>query len=221
VNLAQLTQAIQDYVENTESLFVSNIPVFISQSEMRIAQAVKNPILRRNVTGTLTTGNKYLSCPFDFLASYSLAVVDPITGSYSYLLTKDVSFMREAYPNPAVLGVPKFYSLFGPTLAALTELSFILVPTPDLDYTVELHYFYYPESITTTLDGTSWLGDNFSPVLLYGALREAAIFMKAEQDMVTYYEAKYLEALDQYKTLCEGFEESDSYRAGTLRTPLK
>jgi len=218
MNLAQLTQAIQDYVENTEALFVSNIPVFIQQAELRIANSVKNPILRRNVTGTLTLGNKYLSCPTDFLAPYSLAVIQA-DGTYTYLLTKDVSFMREAYPNPLVLGTPKFYSLFGPTLAALTELSFILAPTPDLNYAVELHYFYYPVSIT--IAGTSFIGDNFDPVLFYGALREAAIFMKAEQDMVTYYEAKYQEALTQYRTLCEGFEMSDSYRAGTPRIPIK
>jgi len=142
-------------------------------------------------------------------------------GTYNYLLTKDVSFLREAYPNPALLGTPKFYSIFGPTLALPTELSLILAPTPDANYGVELHYFYYPESITTAVSGTSWLGDNFSPVLFYGALREAAIFMKAEQDMVTYYEAKYMEALDQYKVLCEGFEESDSYRIGTPRVPVK
>ena len=194
--------------------------MFIQQAELRIANTVKNPILRRNVTGTLTASNKYLSCPTDFLAPYSLAVILS-DGTYNYLLTKDVSFLREAYPNPALLGTPKFYSIFGPTLALPTELSLILAPTPDANYGVELHYFYYPESITTAVSGTSWLGDNFSPVLFYGALREAAIFMKAEQDMVTYYEAKYMEALDQYKVLCEGFEESDSYRIGTPRVPVK
>ena len=201
-------------------MFVSNIPLFIKEAELRIANSVKNPILRRNVTGTLTASNKYLSCPTDFLAPYSLAVIQS-DGTYSYLLTKDVSFLREAYPNPTVLGTPKFYALFGPTLALLTELSFILAPTPDANYAVELHYFYYPESITTAVSGTSWLGDNFDPVLFYGALKEAAIFMKAEADMVTYYEAKYQEALSQYQTLCEGFETSDSYRSGTPRVPAK
>ena len=199
-------------------MFVSNIPLFIQEAELRIANSVKNPILRRNVIGTLTANNKYLSCPTDFLAPYSLAVIQT-DGTYAYLLTKDVSFLREAYPNPTVLGTPKFYSLFGPTLALPTELSFILAPTPELNYAVELHYFYYPISIT--IAGTSWLGDNFDPVLFYGALREAAIFMKAEADMVTYYEAKYQEALEQYRTLCQGFEESDSYRAGTPRVPIK
>jgi hypothetical protein len=217
MNYAQLTQEISDTMENTETMFLANIPLFVQEAELRIMQSVQNPILRRNVTGTTTLGNKYLSAPDDFLAPYSLAVISA-DGSYNYLLTKDVSFMREAYPNPASLGLPKFYSIFGPTLAQLTELSFILAPTPDLNYAVELHYFYYPVSITVA--GTSWLGDNYFPVLLYGALRLASIFMKGEQDMVSYYEAKYQEALGQYKKLCEGFEESDSYRAGTPRVPV-
>jgi hypothetical protein len=220
MNYVELTQAIQDYVESTESLFVTNIPVFITQAELRIVQSVQNPILRKNVTGILTANNKYLSSPSDFLAPYSLAVIS-VDGTYNYLMTKDVSFMREAYPNPTTVGLPKFYSIFGPTLSAMQELSFILAPTPDLNYNVELHYFYYPESITTSATGTTWLGDNYSPVLLYGALREAVLFQKGEQDMVTYYEAKYQEALQQYRVLCEGFEESDSYRIGTRRAPIK
>jgi len=220
MNYAQLTQAIQDYVESDEALFVTNIPVFVTQAELRIVQSVQNPILRKNVTGTLTANNKYLSSPSDFLAPYSLAVIS-VDGTYNYLMTKDVSFMREAYPNPTTVGLPKFYSIFGPTLSALQELSFILAPTPDLNYNVELHYFYYPESITVAASGTTWLGDNYSPVLLYGALREAVLFQKGEQDMVTYYEAKYQEALQQYRVLCEGFEESDSYRIGTRRAAIK
>ena len=220
MNYAQLTQAIQDYVESDEALFVTNIPVFVTQAELRIVQSVQNPILRKNVTGTLTANNKYLSSPSDFLAPYSLAVIS-VDGTYNYLMTKDVSFMREAYPNPTTVGLPKFYSIFGPTLSALQELSFILAPTPDLDYNIELHYFYYPESITVAASGTTWLGDNYSPVLLYGALREAVLFQKGEQDMVTYYEAKYQEALQQYRVLCEGFEESDSYRIGTRRAAIK
>lgn len=220
MNYTSLYQAIIDYAESQEPLFLTNIPVFVTQAEARIAQSVQNPILRKNVTGTLTANNKYLSSPSDFLASYSLAIIG-IDGSYNYVLTKDVSFMREAYPNSTTLGMPKFYSIFGPILATPQELSFILAPTPDLNYNVELHYFYYPESITTAASGTTWLSDNFSPVLLYGALREASIFQKGEPDMVGYYETKYQEALAQYRVLCEGFEESDSYRSGTRRAPFK
>jgi hypothetical protein len=219
MNYAALVQMIEDYAENTESLFVANIPNFVKQAESRIYQTVHIPVLRKNVTGAITSGNKYLSTPDDFLATYSIAVIDPVTGAYSYLLDKDVSFIREAYPIPTSTGTPKYYAIFGPQSAALTELTFILGPTPDANYTTELHYFYYPVSIVT--NGTSWLGDNFDPVLFYGAMREAMIFMKGEQDMVAYYEQKYAEAIAQLTRLVNGLERGDAYRDGQTKIPAK
>ena len=218
MNLSQLTQAIQAYAENTEQLFVSNIPLFLSQAELRIYNSVQIPVLRKNVTGTVTTSNPYLSCPNDFMAVYSLAAVDTL-GSYNYLIDKDVSFIREAYPNPTVTGLPKYYAIFGPQLVDPKELSLILTPTPDANYSVELHYYYMPESITTTASGTTWLSDNYDPVLFYGAMREAMIFMKGEADMVGYYENKYQEALLQLKRLGDGLERGDSYRNNQTKLP--
>ena len=218
MNLTQLTQAIQAYAENTESLFVSNIPLFLSQAELRIYNSVQIPVLRKNVTGNVTTSNPYLSCPNDFMAVYSLAAVDTL-GSYNYLIDKDVSFIREAYPNPTVTGLPKYYAIFGPQLVDPKELSLILTPTPDANYSVELHYYYMPESITTTASGTTWLSDNYDPVLFYGAMREAMIFMKGEADMVGYYENKYQEALLQLKRLGDGLERGDSYRNNQTKLP--
>jgi hypothetical protein len=218
VNYAQLTQAIQAYAENTESLFVSNIPLFISEAELRIYNSVQIPVLRKNVTGTLTTSNPYLSCPNDFMAVYSLAAIGT-SGSYNYLIDKDVSFIREAYPNPTDTGLPKYYAIFGTQLTFPTELSLILTPTPDANYTVELHYYYMPESITTAASGTSWLSDNYDPVLFYGAMREAMIFMKGEADMVGYYEQKYQEALAQLKRLGDGLERGDAYRNNQTKLP--
>jgi hypothetical protein len=305
MNYVQLQQAIQDYSENTESLFVANIPTFVQQAEERIFNTVQFPSLRRNVTGTLTSGNKYLSLPNDFLSTYSIAVVDS-AGNYVYLLNKDVNFIREAYPNPgsANNALPKYYALFGPQFVLQNELSCILGPTPDASYSVELHYFFYPASIvqgiitgvssasftagsgytngtyeniavtggsgqnaTATITiagsvvtaftlnnggqfyvtgdtlsfsptsigigtgsgfsiavtavnnstGTSWLGDNFDPVLLYGSMREAMLFMKGEQDLVTYYEQKYQEALGLAKRLGDGLERGDAYRDGQTK----
>jgi len=221
MNLAELTQAIEDYSENTESLFVQNIPVFLKQAEDRIYNSVHIPVLRKNVTGNLTATNPYLSCPNDFLSVYSLAVIDG-TGTYSYMIDKDVSFMREAYPSATVTGIPKYYALFGPQYSNLLEISLLTAPTPDADYSVELHYFYYPISITDTVNnpsGTTWLGDNFDPVLFYGAMREAMIFMKQEQDMVSYYEQKYQEAILQLTRLVNGLERGDSYRNNQIRVP--
>jgi len=218
VNYAQLTQAIQAYAENTEQLFVSNIPLFISEAELRIYNSVQIPVLRKNVTGTLTTSNPYLSCPNDFMAVYSLAAIST-AGSYSYLIDKDVSFIREAYPSPTATGLPKYYTIFGTQLTFPTELSLILTPTPDANYSVELHYYYMPESITTAASGTSWLSDNYDPVLFYGAMREAMIFMKGEADMVGYYEQKYQEALAQLKRLGDGLERGDSYRNNQTKLP--
>lgn len=210
---------VQDYAENTESLFIANIPNFVKQAETRIYQTVHIPVLRKNVTGTLTSTNKYLSTPDDFLAVYSIAVIDPGTGAYTYLLDKDVSFIREAYPIPTSSGMPKYYAIFGSQSANLTEISLILGPTPDANYATELHYFYYPVSIVT--NGTSWLGDNFDPILFYGAMREAMIFMKGEADMVSYYEQKYAEAIIQLTRLVSGLERGDAYRDGQTKIPAK
>ena len=212
----ELVAAIEAYTQNYEQDFVANIPVFIRQAEERIYNTVQFPALRRNVTGFTSTNNKYLSCPNDFLAVYSIAVVDN-AGAYEYLLNKDVNFIRQAYPTPTAVGFPKYYALFGPSFSNSDELSFILGPTPDNRYTVELHYFFYPESITTTDDGRTWLGDNFDPVLLYGSLVEAVTFMKGEADMVALYETKYKEALAMAKRLGDGMERQDAYRSGQYR----
>jgi hypothetical protein len=218
MNLSQLTQAIQDYSENTEQLFVANINTFLSQAELRIYNSVQIPVLRKNVTGNVTTSNPYLSCPDDFMAVYSVATISP-SGAYNFLIDKDVSFIREAYPNPTDTGLPKYYAIFGTQLTYPTELSLILTPTPDANYSVELHYYYMPESITTTASGTTWLSDNYDPVLFYGAMREAMIFMKGEADMVGYYENKYQEALLQLKRLGDGLERGDSYRNNQTKIP--
>lgn len=302
MNYAALVQAIQDYSENTEQLFVSNIPLFVKEAELRIYNSVQIPVLRKNVTGAVTTSNPYLSCPDDFMAVYSLAAISA-AGSYNYLIDKDVSFVREAYPNPTVTGLPKYYAIFGSQLTYPTELSLILTPTPDANYSVELHYYYMPESIvqgaisalgtvvggtgyttgvysnipltggsgagaTATIvvtggavtqvtvgtsgslyvvgnvlttssayiggsgtgfsitvsainnaSGTTWLSDNYDPVLFYGAMREAMIFMKGEADMVGYYEQKYQEALGQLKRLGDGLERGDSYRNNQTKLP--
>jgi hypothetical protein len=214
MNYAELRQAIIDYTETDESIFVQNIPTFVEQAEERIYNTVQIPALRRNVTGNVTTANKYLACPDDFLSVFSLAAIDA-TGNYEYLLNKDVNFIRQSYPNPNETGIPKYYALFGPRSSNNTELSFILGPTPDAAYSMELHYFYYPESIVTA--GTSWLGDNYSPVLLYGALREAYLFQKGEQDLIANVEAKYNEALQQLNRLGTGLERGDAYRDGQAK----
>jgi hypothetical protein len=218
MNYAQLVTAIEDYTETTESVFVSQIPNFVQLAEERIYNAVDLPSLRKNVMGVLTANNKYLSTPNDFLSVYSLAVVNA-AGEYEYLLNKDVNFIRQAYPKPTDTGIPKYYAIFGPTSSAVTELSVILGPTPDANYDVEFHYFYYPESIVTA--GTSWIGDNFESALLYGALREAVIFQKGEQDMVTYYEKMYMESLALLKNLGDGKLRRDAYRSGQIRLPVK
>jgi hypothetical protein len=303
MNYVQLYQAIQDYSENTEALFVANIPVFVQQAEERVYNSVMFPSLRKNVTGTLTSGNKYLSLPNDWLSTYSIAVVDN-DGNYNYLLNKDVNFIRQAYPNAgsAYYDLPKYYAVFGPQYTSTNELSCILGPTPNNNYAVELHYFFYPPSIvqgliinlgaisggslytngtyenvpltggsgsnaTATItvssgavtnvvlnnggqfyvvgdslsisassigsgtgsgftipvttvsnsNGQSWLGDNFDAVLLYGAMREAMLFMKGEQDLVKYYEDRYQEALAMAKRLGDGLDRGDAYRDGQLK----
>ena len=300
MNYVQLYQAIQDYSENTESLFVSNISTFVQEAEERIYNSVQLAPLRKNVTGALTSGNKYLSAPTDYLSTFSMAIIKA-DGSYEYLLNKDVNFIREAYPQPTDTGLPKYYALFGAQFNNANELSFILGPTPDSGYATELHYFYYPVSIvqgaisgvgaitggslytngnysnvpltggsgsgatanitvsgqvvtSVTIKnngnfyavgdilscsntyiggsgsgfsipvsvinndtGTSWLGDNYDPVLLYGAMREAMLFMKGEQDLVKYYEDKYTEALMQLNRLGTGLERGDAYRDGQAK----
>jgi hypothetical protein len=302
VNYAELWQIIQDYTQNYEQTFVANIPVFVTQAEERIYNTVQILPLRRNVTGITQQNSPYLTCPTDFLSAFSMAVIDA-DGNYEYLLNKDVNFLRSAYPNPDDTGIPKYYALFGPEVlnrAATNELSFMLAPTPDDRYDVELHYYYYPVSIVqgiirllgtitggsgytngsyyrvpltggtgsgatadiivsggavtavtlrsggsfytagdvlsastaylgagtgfsvpvSTLinpDGSSWLGDNYSPVLLYGSLVEAYIFMKGEEDMMKYYEAKFKEALGQLNRLGTGLDRGDAYRDGQAR----
>jgi hypothetical protein len=302
MNYVQLYQAIQDYSENTESLFVDNIPTFVKQAEERIYNSVQLPSLRKNVTGRLTVNNKYLATPNDYLATYSLAVINT-DGRYEYLLNKDVNFIRQAYPQPTDTGLPRYYALFGSRVSDPNELSFIIGPTPDNSYAVEMHYFYYPVSIvqsavalgditstsgyanglysdvpmvggsgsgasanvlvsgglisSVTINnggsfyavgdvlaipvqliggngtdigytvtqvnnptGTSWLGDNYDPVLLYGSMREAMLFMKGEADLVKYYEDKYTEALMQLNRLGTGLERGDAYRDGQARIPV-
>jgi len=304
-----LFKVVQDYAESKEQLFVDNITTFVRQAEEKIYNTVKIPPLRKNVTGVLSANNKYLSCPSDYLSSFSMAVVEgygTANENYTYLLNKDVNFIREAYPNSTDTGLPKYYALFGPATTntspptVTNELSFILGPTPNNSYTVELHYYYYPMSIvqgaiysgsiagginyingvysnvplsggqgsgaianitvsgnavtsvtiknqgnfyavgdilTTTASyiggsgtgfsytitsvdndaGTSWLGDNYDPCLLYGTLREAVIFQKGEQDMVAYYEKQFQEAMSQLNRLGTGLERGDAYRDGQAK----
>lgn len=221
---AELVAAIQSYTENqfpdtyladgSAESSTTQLNTFIKQAEQRIYNSVQFPSLRRNVTGFTTPSNKYLACPNDFLSVYSMAVIDA-TGNYEYLLNKDVNFIRQAYPNPSDTGTPKYYGLFGPSYYLSNELTFILGPTPDILYNIELHYFYYPESIVTA--NTTWLGDNFDTVLLYGSLVEAYTFMKGEQDMLQLYNQKYMEALALAKRLGDGLERSDAYRSGQYR----
>jgi hypothetical protein len=234
MNYSTLFETIKGYLENdfpattfTDSAgtgtatltSTEQINTFITQAEQRIYNTVQFPSLRKNVTGTVTVNNKYLSSPVDFLATYSLAVVNT-DGSYAYLLNKDVNFIRESFPTPTDTGVPAYYALFGPTVTNSTisnELSFLLGPTPDGTYTVELHYYYYPESITTASSGQTWLGDNFDSVLLYGSLVEGYTFMKGEADIITAYNTKYTEALAMAKRLGDGMERQDAYRSGQYR----
>ncbi len=228
----ELVAAIQSYTENqfpdtyladgSAVSYTTQINTFIKQAEQRIYNSVQFPSIRKNVTGVTSAGNKYLSAPGDFLSVYSLAVIDAF-GGYTYLLNKDVNFIRQAYPSPSDQAIPKYYSLFGPTTSndpsptITDELTFILGPTPDAVYSVELHYYYYPESITVAADGRTWLGDNFDSVLLYGSLVEAYTFMKGEADMIQLYNSKYMEALALAKRLGDGLERSDAYRSGQAR----
>jgi len=307
MNYETLYNNIQAYSENFEALFVASIPVFVQQAEERIYNSVQIPALRKNVTGNVSSGNQYLSLPNDYLSSFSVAVIDA-SNNYNYLLNKDVNYLREAYPSVTFSGstyqgtpggLPKYYALFGSQYSNANELSYILAPTPDASYVIELHYFYYPPTIVqgqiatvntlvagslytngiyqnvsltggsgsgATADivivgqvvvsctlqfggnfyvvgdtlscsslgstgsgfsitvatvsnstGTSWLGDNYDPVLFYGAMREAMLFMKGESDLVKYYEDKYQEALMQLNRLGTGLERGDAYRDGQAK----
>ena len=214
MNYTALVDAITSYTENQFATVDMN--TFITQAEQRIYNNVQFPSLRKNVTGSITANNKYLACPLDFLATYSIAVINA-AGVYEYLLNKDVNFIRQAYPQPTDTAQPKYYALFGPQSTDLKELTFILGPTPNLTYGVELHYYYYPESITTVVGGQTWLGDNFDSVLLYGSLVEAYTFMKGETDMMALYDTKYKEALNLAKRLGDGLERGDAYRDGQTK----
>jgi len=216
---AQLVTAVTDYTQNTFD--TTTINTMIKQAEQRIYNTVQIANLRKNVTGVLATGNKYLACPEDFLSTYSLAIYPASgTGDYLYLLNKDVNFMRDAYPNPATTGKPKHYAIFGPQSANVNELSFILGPTPDANYNAELHYYYYPESIVTAL--TTWLGDNFDSALLYGTLSEAGAYMKSgpEDGMYAMYQERYVQAIALLKNLGDGKQRMDAYRDGQVRVPV-
>jgi len=215
MNYAELVVAISDYTENTFQTV--DMDLFIKQAEQRIYNSVQFPSIRKNVTGSTSANNKYLACPSDFLAPYSIAVIDA-TGSYEFLLNKDVNFIRQAYPKPTSTGIPKHYALFGTQSNDENELSFILGPTPDTTYSVELHYYYYPQSIVTA--GTTWLGDNFDSVLLYGSIIEAYTFLKGEADMMVAYNKKYVEALALAKRLGDGMERQDAYRSGQVRVEV-
>jgi hypothetical protein len=227
VNYSELITAIQTYTENTfpsttlaDGTVVSSttqLNRFIEQAEQRIYNTVQFPSLRKNVLGVVSTTTPYLAAPTDYLATYSIAVIDS-DSNYVFLLNKDVNFIRQAYPKASDTGVPAYYALFGPTVTGstiTTELSFMLGPKPDANYQTELHYYYYPESITTAT--TTWLGDNFDTVLLYGCLVEAYTYMKGEQDIIGLYDTKYKEALALAKRLGDGMERQDAYRSGQFR----
>ena len=217
MNYAELKTQIQSITENTFDDV--SLAMFTKQAEQKIYNAVQVANLSKAVNGVLTAANSYLSCPSDFLSPYSLAVYPASgTGDYVYLLNKDVNFMREAYPNQATTGQPKYYAIFGPQSANVDELSFILGPTPDANYNAELHYYYYPESIVTA--GTSWLGDNFDSALLNGTLIEALRYMKGEQAEFVVHEKMYMQAIELLKNLGDGKQRQDAYRNGQYRMPV-
>lgn len=230
MNYTELSAAVQSYTENqfpttyladgSTLTSAQQIARFVRQAEQRIYNSVQFPSLRKNMTNLTNVNNQYLACPDDFLAAYSMAVVNS-NGEYEYLLNKDVNYIRQAYPVPTDTGIPKYYALFGPKVSGgsvTNELSFILGPTPNAAYSVELHYYYYPESIVTS--NSTWLGDNFDSVLLYGSLVEAYTFMKGEADLISFYDGKYKEALALAKRLGDGLERQDAYRSGQYRQPV-
>ena len=201
-----LKSAIQDYTQNTESTFVADLGTMIQQAEDRIVKSVELPNFRKNVTGSLTSGNQYLTAPDDYLYPFSLAVLDS-ESDYSYLLNTDVSFIREAYPSASTTGVPKHYAQFD-------DNSFIVGPTPNANLNVELHYYYVPESITAASSGTTWIGTNAPELLLYGSLVEAYTFMKGEPDILANYEKRFQESLQKLTLLSDGYNRKDAYRDG-------
>lgn len=209
MNYAELVQAVQDYLESDEPTLVANIPTFVRATEQKVFNATQLPEVRENVTGAATAGNPYLSTPTNFLAPFSLAVI--VDGEHKYLLNKDVNFIREAYPAQGVTGVPRYYAQFDVD-------SFILGPTPDDSYDMQLHYYRYPPSIVDA--GTSWLGDNFANVLLYGSILEANMYVKGAADMQQLYEARFNEAMVQLKVLADGKLRRDAYRSGQVRVPV-
>jgi hypothetical protein len=213
MNYTQLVAQIQDYTENQFTTTVIN--TFITQAEQRIYNTVQLPALRKNVTGAATTGNKYLAMPSNWLATFSLAVINA-DNEYLYLLNKDVNFIRQSFPDTDsdFYGQPQYYAVFD-------QNTFILGPTPDANYNMELHYFYYPESITTVAGGQTWLGDNFSSVLLYGSLLEAYTYMKGEKDVLDNYRNRYDEAMLLLKQLADGKDRQDAYRSGQVRYPVQ
>jgi hypothetical protein len=209
MNYNQLVNAIESTVENKFS--TADVNRFIESAEQRIINQVQLPALRKNVTGFTTNGNTYLSCPSDWLATYSIAIIDPDTGGYEYLVIKDVNFIRESFPQPAVRGKPAYYAQYD-------DNTFILGPTPDANYQVQLHYFHYPPSIVVA--GNSWLGDNYDTALLYGALLEANIYLKGEQDVMAAYQQRFDDAMAMLKMLADGKNRSDAYRNGQARYPV-
>ena len=213
MNYTQLVNEIQSYTENTFE--TADINTFITQAEQRIYNSVQLPALRKNVTGTTTSGNKYLAIPTGWLSTFSLAVINA-DNEYLYLLNKDVNFIRQSFPDTDsdFYGVPQYYAVFD-------NSAFILGPTPDASYDVELHYFYYPESITTVVGGQTWLGDNFSSALLYGSLLEAYTYMKGEADVIAEYQKRYDEAMALLKQLADGKDRQDAYRSGQVRYPVQ
>jgi len=215
MNYADLKTAVEDYCENTFT--ATDFAIMTELAEQKIYNSVQLPSLRKNVTGSLTATNSYLALPYDFLSVFSLAVVDG-TGAYTYLLNKDVNFIREAYPIPTSTGTPKYYAVFGPDSATLQELTLILGPTPSAGLVAELHYFYYPVSIVTA--GTSWLGDNFDSALFNAVMVEAIRFMKGEPDLVAMYDSQYQQSLMLLKNLGDGKLRQDAYRSGQVRTQV-
>ena len=210
-SVGNLWQVIQDYTQNQEATFVSEIPNFVELAEERIYNSVQLPALRKSVTGGLTGGNQYLTLPADYLSTMALSIIDS-SGNQSFLIDKDVEFIREAYPGVAATATPKYFGQFD-------YQTFIVGPTPDQSYNVELHYNYYPPSIVTV--GNSWVGENFAEVLLYGALREAYVFMKGEADVIQMYEGNYQEALALLKQLSDGKLRRTTFRDGQVRVPVK
>ncbi len=217
MNYTQLKTAVEDSVENTFTDV--DFATLTKLAENKIYNSVQLPSLRKNMTGDLSAGNQYLAAPNDFLSVFSLAVFPAAGGEYTFLLNKDVNFIRESYPNPATTGVPRYYALFGPVYNLPTELTFILGPTPVAGYKAELHYFYYPESIATA--GTSWIGDNFESVLFNAVMVEAGRFMKEEADIMTMYQNQFNESFLLLKNLGDGKNRMDAYRSGQVRNPVK